>query len=260
MAALVLAPRTNLTPKKLAEPKTFTTIPVEIRLKIYQLLFVEIQLKEVSWIEEPPHVPAAHGVTRRQLKPSRPLAILAVNRMTRNEALGVAARCPIHLHIYGPLSHRGFQPPPPPVPRHQVETVVTNKPFWNFDESFPYADRTLYPNINVIKLDRMLSDAPIPAGLIMQHLTSGPREFKLPRSIFDRFNQRLDPDPNLLISIQSGRLTVKARYKFHERRLHPMMGFDMQAIIAKGVSGRTPATSSTLLTDVYRCSCGTRRA
>jgi hypothetical protein len=41
----------------------------------------------------------------------------------------------------------------------------------------------------------MLPDAPNPAGLIMQHLTNGPREFKLPKHIFDRFNQRLDTLP-----------------------------------------------------------------
>ncbi|KIW66091.1 hypothetical protein, variant [Phialophora macrospora] len=159
IGALVLVPRTNLPLTKLTEPKTFTTIPAEIRLKIYELLFIEIQVKEVSWIEEPPHAPA-QGITRRQLKPFQPLAILAVNKMIRREAVGVAARCPIHLQIYGPLSHRGFQPPPPPVPRQQVQSVVTNKPFWNFDESFPYADRMQYPNISVIKLERMLVQAP----------------------------------------------------------------------------------------------------
>jgi len=238
VGALALVPSMKPPPAEQSSPLTFTTIPLEVRLKICRLVLAKITVKEVTWIEEPPddghQDEPAKAITHRNITPSHALALLRVNKQVHQEVLPLVALCPIYLQLYKPMGYWEEAEFPSAVCQ-QIVQVVTNMSLWCFTKNFAYGNWFVYPNVYLIELEQAASEAPIPAGLIMQHLMNGTREFKLQRDLFIPFIKRLDLDGILQDNIKSGFLTIKAKWTFDERRIDPDGGYIYSAVIAKAV-------------------------
>ncbi|OCT47172.1 hypothetical protein CLCR_02513 [Cladophialophora carrionii] len=227
---LALALRTNLPLTKRPQPKALT--PAELRLRSYTLLSGETQVKEVSWIEEPPH--AQHRSHPLQAKAISTTCHPSSQRTDRDRSTQ--------------RSKSASNPPTdlwPPFPQRlstcqckylisKFQSVMTNKPFWNFDETLVYADISQHPNIGLSDRNACCQITPLPGGIMRQHLIDGPR-FHATALHLRSLQPAPRPRPESAGQLPAWPPDHPAQYRFHERYLHPIMGFDLQAVIIKGV-------------------------
>ncbi|KAJ9610678.1 hypothetical protein H2200_005455 [Cladophialophora chaetospira] len=230
-------PQSSLpTTKPTRKLSKFETLPVEIRLKIYEYLFVCIDFKQVSWLEDPDDAPW-DKVIHRKVRPVNALAMKMVTKDIEWEVINVLKDCPIHVEVYGPHSLRGFETKELGLSRWacaQVEKVAMNMSLWDLHYITPFVDDKKFRDLRLLKLEKYAAYGPIDSNLVRAHLAQGTRNFKLDRDTTLEMIEFFELDRAIVRRIRSGRLTVQARYKFCERR-HHAAGHPVDTMMAKGV-------------------------
>ncbi|KAJ9613142.1 hypothetical protein H2200_003083 [Cladophialophora chaetospira] len=144
-----------LPPKPIpARPRSFMTLPTEIRLKVYKSVFELITISE--------YLHSSNGQSTYKLSPTQPLALLLICRKVYSEAQQLAKRCPIGFVARGDFDIQAICLPRPVL--QWFTSVTLSQTGRELPQCLEPFTRDLFPRLKRIELR-----APLP-GRSFQHV------------------------------------------------------------------------------------------
>ena len=215
-------------PSSDSESPTFMTLPVEIRLKIYEALLDKIKVKYTVQRHPTMHEywrgeTGRYKVVRRTPEPYHSFAILTASKKINEEAQNAAATCPVVWEVEGCMDHCSLDALLPETVVRRVCSIITDESFWYGCKGSLKCcfDRQAYSNLRHLELRGPPKRITMPLEVLMR--LSGKDGFDgyqlSPEICVQVQNSWPSWTPQLAQIIVSGQLTIKIRCDMFIRRM-----------------------------------------